>query len=119
MSTPSPDAWWFQAFPLEPYASHPPGPTQLLARVAYDISHPRRLARVAAVCEDFGIRVQYSLFECRLEPPEFERLWARLLREMEPSEDRIVAYPLDARCARETRTAGTMICSEQVVCYLM
>lgn len=114
-----PDDWWFQAFPLMPYAGHPPGPTEMLTLVAYDIRQPRRLTRVAAVCEDYGVRVQYSLFECRLEPPAFERFWTRLLAEIDPAEDRVVAYPLDARCARETRTAGTMVCSEQVVCYLV
>lgn len=91
----------------------------MLTLVAYDISHPRRLARVAGVCEDFGIRVQYSLFECRLEPAEFERFWSRLLNEIDLAEDSLVAYPLDARCAREIRTAGTMVCSEQAVCYLV
>ena len=74
---------------------------------------------MAAVCEDFGIRVQYSIFECRLHPREFERLWSQLLAEMNPKEDRIVSYPMDAKCARETRTAGTMVCSEQVLCYLI
>ena len=91
----------------------------MLTIVAYDISNPKRLTRVAGVCEDFGVRVQYSLFECRLEPNEFKCFWARLLEEINPNEDRVVAYPLDARCARETQTAGTMVCSEQVVCYLV
>lgn len=87
--------------------------------VAYDICDPRRLNRVAKVCEDFGVRVQYSLFECRLEPDEFDRLWRGILAEMKTGEDRAVAYPLDTRCVRETRTAGTMVCSERVVCYLV
>ena len=113
------DDWWFQAFPRLPYASNPPGPTEMLTLVAYDISHPKRLTRVAGVCEDFGVRVQYSLFECRLDPREFGRFGERLLQEIDPAEARVVAYPLDARCARETRTAGTMICSQQVVCYLV
>ena len=115
----NPDDWWFRAFPQVPYSRHPPGPKQMLTLVAYDISNPKRLTRIAAACEDFGLRVQYSLFECRLEPREFEQLWERLLKEIDPEEDRLVAYPLDARSARETRTAGTMVCSEKVVCYLI
>lgn len=91
----------------------------MLTLVAYDIASPRRLARVASVCEDYGIRVQYSLFECRLEPREMEHLWNALNAEIDPAEDRIVAYQIDARSARETRTAGTMVCSERVVCYLV
>ncbi len=117
-NSPSED-WWYLAFPATPYASKTPGPGQMLTLVAYDISQPRRLTKVASVCEDFGVRVQYSIFECRLRPEEFERFWERLLETIDPKEDRIVAYSLDARAARETRTAGTMVCSEQVICYIV
>ncbi|MBU6303454.1 MAG: CRISPR-associated endonuclease Cas2 [Verrucomicrobia bacterium] len=91
----------------------------MLTLVAYDITSPKRLAKVAKVCEDFGLRVQYSLFECHLEEREFQRLWKRLLEEIDAGEDRIVAYKIDARSARETMTAGTMVCAEKVVCYLV
>ena len=91
----------------------------MLILLAYDIAEPRRLARVARICEDHGVRVQYSLFECRLTEGEFDRLWARLEETILRSDDRLVAYRLDARSAKETRTAGTMVCSEKVVCYLI
>ena len=91
----------------------------MLSLVAYDISDPKRLHRVARVCEDYGVRVQYSIFECRLEDAQFAKFWARLLTEIHPDEDRVVAYKIDSRSARETLTAGTMICSEKVVCYLV
>jgi len=91
----------------------------MLTLVAYDISHPKRLARVARVCEDFGVRVQYSVFECRLEEREFTTFWLLLLDEIDPAEDRIVAYKIDARSAKETMTAGTMVCSEKALCYLV
>lgn len=91
----------------------------MLTVVAYDVTDPKRLARVARVCEDYGVRVQYSVFECCLEEGDFEKFWSRLLEEIDPLEDRLVAYCLDARCAKLTRTAGTMICSERMVCYLV
>jgi pseudouridine-5'-phosphate glycosidase len=34
-------------------------------------------------------------------------------------EDRLVAYKIDARSAKETMTAGTMVCSEKALCYLV
>jgi len=111
--------WWYAAFPVLPYEGAAPGADEMLTIVAYDISEPRRLARVARVCEDFGVRVQYSIFECHLKPEEFEDLWLRLLEEINEEEDRLVAYPLDARNAREILTAGTMVCSEKAVCYLV
>ncbi len=91
----------------------------MLTLVAYDISNPKRLARVARVCEDYGVRVQYSVFECRLDENEFTNFWIRLLEEIDEHEDRLVAYKIDARSARETLTAGTMVCSEKCICYLV
>ena len=51
--------------------------------VTYDISTltragERRLARVAAVCERYGRRVQYSVFECRVNDLGYVRLLAEL-----------------------------------------
>ena len=91
----------------------------IFKELAYDISDPKRLARVARVCEDFGVRVQYSVFECRLEETEFTDFWLRLLEEIRVDQDRIVACKIDARCSKETMTAGTMVCSEKVLCYLV
>lgn len=112
-------SWWLDAFPRLPYESSPPGEKEMLTLVGYDISDPKRLARIARVCEDFGVRVQYSLFECRLEEPDFQNFWLTLLGEIDEKADRIVAYKIDARCAKETLTAGTMVCSEKVVCYVV
>lgn len=42
--------------------------------VAYDISDDRRRERVAKILEGFGERVQYSVFECRLDKVQYLRL---------------------------------------------
>ncbi len=65
------------------------------------------------------MRVQYSVFECYLEPEVFNEFWLKLLELIDEDEDRLVAYKIDARCAKETETAGTMVCSERAVCYLV
>jgi len=111
--------WWYQAFAQVPYQKSPPGEEDMLTLVAYDIADPKRLARVAQVCEHYGMRVQYSVFECHLESSEFEEFWLKLLNEIDEEEDRLVAYKIDARCAKETMTAGTMVCNEKTVCYLI
>ena len=111
--------WWSKAFAQVPYQKAPPGAHEMLTIVAYDICDDRRLRTVANVCEDFGVRVQYSIFECRLDEDEFNDFWLKLLEEINEKEDRLVAYKIDARSARETLTAGTMVCSEKVVCYLV
>jgi CRISPR-associated protein Cas2 len=113
------NTWWFDAFPIVPYEKKQPGSGKMLTLIAYDISDPKRLNRVAHTCEDFGVRVQYSVFECYLEEHEFARLWTKLTNLINPTEDRLVAYKLDAQCAKQTLTAGTMVCSERVICYLV
>lgn len=114
-----PTSWWFDAFPQLPYEKSPPASGQMLTVIAYDIADHKRLAKVARTCEDFGVRVQYSIFECHLDADAFNQLWLRLLEIIDEDHDRLVAYKIDARSARETETAGTMICSEKAVCYLV
>ena len=91
----------------------------MLRLVAYDIAEPKRWRRVYDACEDYGVRVQYSLFECWLEEPVFARFWARLQKCIDPQQDRLVAYTLDAAAARQRRVAGAMQCTEQPRWYIV
>jgi len=45
----------------------------MLILVSYDIPNDRRRVKIAKTLEDFGDRVQYSVFECDLEQEHFER----------------------------------------------
>jgi CRISPR-associated protein Cas2 len=69
--------------------------------IAYDVStvEPagvKRLRRVARACQDYGQRVQKSLFECVVGPVEWVALRKRLLDEIAASEDSLRFYYLDA-----------------------
>lgn len=90
----------------------------MLTIVAYDIADPKRLHKVAQLCEDYGLRVQLSVFECRLEADRFEAFWKRLQALLEPKQDRAVAYQICTRCSREIRTAGNQVHNEKVVAYV-
>lgn len=91
----------------------------MLTLIGYDITSPKRLNKVAKTCLDYGVRTQYSFFECQLDALEFDAFWQELLDLIDPSEDKLVAYIIDAKSARKTRTAGQMVSPEQVVCYLI
>ena len=72
----------------------------MLVLVAYDVSTGtpagiRRLRRVAQACKDYGQRVQKSVFECRVGPPQWVGLRARLLDEIDAAEDSLRFYFLD------------------------
>lgn len=90
----------------------------MLIVVAYDIRDPKRLRLVANVCKDYGVRVQYSVFECHLEGRQFEQFWIDLKAVVHPGDDSLVAYPISGDAQRKVRTFGDMVCSEKVVAYV-
>ena len=79
--------------------------------VTYDVSTvekagQRRLRRVARVCEDYGVRVQKSVFECQVGQKEWVSLRDRLLREIKDSEDSLRFYFLDEKAAQRIEHHG-------------
>jgi CRISPR-associated protein Cas2 len=74
--------------------------------VAYDISHPKRLRKVATACEDFGIRKQFSVFLCRLSATDFVRLRSRLYDLVDLEEDQVLFIPLCGKCVHQIEAVG-------------
>lgn len=67
--------------------------------VTYDVNTEtragrRRLRQAAIACKDFGQRVQYSVFECRVTEARFETLRERLLKIIDEDEDSLRIYRL-------------------------
>lgn len=74
--------------------------------VAYDISDPKRLRKVATCCEDFGVRKQLSVFLCRLSATDFVRLRSRLYDLIKLDEDQVLFIPLCAKCVGQIEAMG-------------
>jgi CRISPR-associated endonuclease Cas2 len=79
----------------------------MLVLVSYDVSTTspagkRRLHVVAKACENFGIRVQNSVFECDVDPAQWERLKVRLLSLIEVTEDSLERVTSSIELASET-----------------
>jgi CRISPR-associated protein Cas2 len=74
--------------------------------VAYDISDPKRLRKVAQTCEDFGVRKQYSVFLCRLSATDFVRLKSRLYDLIHLQEDQVLFIPLCGKCVSAIEAIG-------------
>lgn len=84
----------------------------MMVLVSYDVSTVdsdgrRRLRRIAKHCLDFGQRVQYSVFECDVDPGQWEKLKARLLKVYEPEEDSLRFYYLGSNWERRVEHFGT------------
>jgi CRISPR-associated protein Cas2 len=74
--------------------------------VAYDISNPKRLRKVATCCEDFGVRKQLSVFLCRLSATDFVRLRSRLYELIHLEEDQVLFIPLCGKCVQQIEALG-------------
>jgi len=69
----------------------------MLVIVTYDVSvitedGPRRLRRVAKVCQRYGQRVQKSVFECQVNEMQLESLERELLDEVDIEVDSLRFY---------------------------
>jgi CRISPR-associated protein Cas2 len=83
----------------------------MLILVTYDVATietagKRRLRRVAQACEDYGVRVQKSVFECQVGQKEWVLLRDRLLREVKAEEDSLRFYFLDEKAVKRTEHHG-------------
>ena len=62
--------------------------------VCYDISVDKRRSRVAKVCESYGTRVQFSVFECPLDETRLAQMKAALSEEIHAEEDQVLFVTL-------------------------
>jgi CRISPR-associated protein Cas2 len=74
--------------------------------VTYDIANDRRRLQVSSELENFGDRVNYSVFECRLEPGTIALLRKRLAELIEPGEDNVRYYVLCDACVTKIEVQG-------------
>ena len=79
--------------------------------VSYDVATTeaggqRRLRRVAKACLDYGQRVQYSVFECIVDPAQWMALRQRLIGEIDPELDSLRFYYLGANWKRRVEHVG-------------
>ncbi len=75
--------------------------------VSYDITNDRTRRKIAKELENYGRRVQYSVFECDLDKKRFEKMYRKLLLLMEGrSEDSVRIYTLCANCVEKLITIG-------------
>ena len=83
----------------------------MMVLITYDVATEseggkKRLRRVARACRDFGQRVQYSVFECDVDPAQWVKLRARLLKEIDETTDSLRFYQLGANWKPRVEHAG-------------
>jgi CRISPR-associated protein Cas2 len=80
--------------------------------MTYDIVQDQQRARVHKILRGFGTWVQLSVFECWVTRKELLILREKLLREIDPRQDRLRIYALCAGCAHRVEVVGGALPSD-------
>lgn len=83
----------------------------MMILVTYDVSFkdengPKRLRRMSKLCQVFGQRVQYSVFEIDVDMAQWTQLKSQLLDVMDPDEDSLRIYYLGSNWKRKVEHIG-------------
>ena len=83
----------------------------MMVLVSYDVSTTtaegvKRLRKIAEVCVDNGLRVQDSVFECNVDPAQWEALKDKLLSKYKAEEDSLRFYFLGSNWKRRVEHHG-------------
>lgn len=79
--------------------------------ITYDVNTEtkagrRRLRRIAKVCEDYGQRVQFSVFECSVDEMQMDALLAAFRKEIDEELDSLRIYRLHGNRDGVVHTLG-------------
>ncbi len=74
--------------------------------VCYDISNPKRLQKTAKIIENYGIRVQYSFFQCDMPKKKMNEMKNKVINVIDEKKDSFFIYPLCEDCTRNAEVDG-------------
>jgi len=83
----------------------------MMVLVSYDVSTmdvdgPGRLRRVAKICKNYGQRVQFSVFECIVDPAQWTVFKQKLIDQIETETDSLRFYFLGANWRKRIEHVG-------------
>lgn len=78
----------------------------MLYLVSYDIIDNAKRTRLAKKLQDYGQRVQYSVFECSLDSKRCSEMTAHVLKLIDPDKDSLRIYQLCGGCCNKLKSYG-------------
>lgn len=83
----------------------------MLVVIAYDVNTEskggaKRLRHIAKICENHGQRVQYSVFECKLDWSQWLLLRSQIISEMDQELDSLRFYKLGNNWQKRIEEVG-------------
>ncbi|QDH19684.1 CRISPR-associated endonuclease Cas2 [Saccharibacillus brassicae] len=83
----------------------------MLVLITYDVQTTspdgaKRLRSISKICQNYGQRVQNSVFECLVDPLQFKQMKTQLEAVMNPQTDSLRYYMLGANWKRKVEHVG-------------
>lgn len=66
--------------------------------VSYDIENDKKRNKVSKILSEYGVRVQFSVFECKISKSEMKSLTGKLEELTKPNADSVIFYPQCENC---------------------
>ncbi len=83
--------------------------------VAYDVADNKRREKISGLLGKYGVRANFSVFECMVTDKEFEKLKAKVAKIIDSKEDSVVYYPLCLNCYTKIERFPEIRSSPEVV----
>lgn len=75
--------------------------------ISYDISKTKLRNQLAKILEGYGVRVQYSVFECEMDKERYRSLYQKLCEiTLDQNTDSIRIYSICAKCEGQSVVLG-------------
>ena len=91
----------------------------MLYLISYDIPDTPRRTKIAKLLDDFGDRVQYSVFECLIDRELLDKMMIRLQKVAKEAEDSIRIYALCRDCEKVIKIIGQGEVSKEEKYYIL
>lgn len=87
--------------------------------ISYDIVDDKKRTKVSKFLENYGTRVQYSVFECLISKEQLETIKKETKKIIDLSTDSIRFYSLCDSCLKKVEITGTGEITKDVDFYII
>lgn len=74
--------------------------------ILYDIRCPKRLRKIHALCKEYGLPQQYSVFEAHMTQRKFLTFCRKASEIIKPGDDQLVCVPMCTQCRKQMKILG-------------
>ncbi|WP_286819517.1 CRISPR-associated endonuclease Cas2 [Desulfobacter sp. UBA2225] len=74
--------------------------------VAYDVKSDKKRKKISELLEEWGVRVNFSVFECEIPRKALSPLKKKIEALINPKSDSVLYYPLCLNCRSQSERCG-------------